>query len=77
MQKQIPQEYFNNAEKISADLRENKNLQKDLDLKWKQADEIYHKFLNQKSEQEGKIKSETETFRELSAKIEGKIQPDL
>ncbi len=74
---QIPQDYLNNAEKLSADLRENKNLLETLSAAWKKIDAEYNKLLNQKSEQEGKIKSESENFQELSAKIADKDKPDI
>ena len=77
MQKQIPQEYLNDTEKISADLRENQQLLEDLTAAWKKIDAEYQKLLNQKSSQEGEIKSETKNYQELSAKIEGKVKPDI
>jgi len=77
MQKQIPQEYLLNAEKISKDLRENQNLLKDLTEAWEKIDAEFNKLQQKKSAQDALIKNETANFNELSAKVAGKVKPDI
>ena len=74
---QIPPEYADNTEKISADLRENQNLLKDLNAAWKKIDAEFNKLQLEKSAQDALIKNETANLNELSAKIEGKDKPEI
>ena len=77
MQKQIPQEYLINAEKISADLREKQKLLESLTLAWKEINTEYNKLQQEKSAQEALIKTEKNACEKFSAKIEGKDKPDI
>lgn len=77
MQEQIPPEYKADTEKISIDLRENQKLLETLTAAWKKIDAEYQKLQQQKSAQDALIKNETANLNEQSAKIEGKVKPDI
>lgn len=77
LQNQIPKEYLDAPPKIANDLRENLQTKKILDDAWKNAEENFHKFDRQKSNQEGKIKSAEIAKIDAAKKIEGKIKSDI
>lgn len=77
LQKQIPPEYLEDVKKISADLKKNLQEKKILVEAWEKADKNFRELGNQKSAQEGKVKSDEQKKHDAAKKIEGKVKPDI
>ncbi|MBQ7476605.1 MAG: SMC family ATPase [Selenomonadaceae bacterium] len=74
---QIPQNYFDDEEKISHDLKINLAEKNKLDEAFRLADKNFQKAMGEYSRLEGALKAAEISQREAAQKVEGKTKPDV
>ena len=77
MQRQIPEIYLTQPNKIDEDLNVVEREKQNLDVAWKIAEEKFHRLENQKSKCEGEVKSAENACNDAAAKVAGKSKPDI
>lgn len=76
LEKQIPEEYRDNADLIRTELNSAKKTFAELDAAWRRADEVFRKASNKKSSCEATFKAAQKAHGELADKLTGKKRLD-